>query len=291
MRKPTLDLEALRSFVMGIELGSFAKAADHLSRSTSAVSAHLKKLEEQIGQALVHRDGRHLKLTSAGLRLMKSAKQLLAVNDDAFLQLKKGQINGRVRLGLQEDFGEQVLTETLARFSRAFPDVEIAVKVTRNAQLQEGIVAGSIDLALVWALDTPQVSSILGRFPMQWIAPKDYVIAPDKALPLVLFEQPCLMREHALQALDQHACDWRIALTSHSLSGAWAAVEAGLGITVRTLAGMPSSLSIIESEHLPTLPVLKLLMLNAEGEKSDAVQALQDTLKEALHQHFSAYGC
>ena len=45
MRRLTFDLDVLRSFVLGIELGSFAKAADHLGRSTSAVSAQLKKLE------------------------------------------------------------------------------------------------------------------------------------------------------------------------------------------------------------------------------------------------------
>lgn len=291
MRKPTLDLEALRSFVMGIELGSFAKAAEHLSRSTSAVSAHLKKLEDQVGQSLVYREGRHVKLTSVGERLMQLAKQLLADNDDAFMQLAKGQISGRVRLGLQEDFGEQVLTETLARFSRAFPDVDIEVKVTRNAQLQEGISVGSLDLALFWSLETPKGSSIVGEFPMQWIGHKEYVIPQGKALPLVLFEKPCLLREFALQALEKHGCDWRISLTSQSLSGIWAAVDAGLGITVRTVAGMPHNLKVIESDHLPTLPSLKLLLLNFEDSKTPAVKVLQEMLEEALHLHFSAYGC
>ncbi|WP_250547601.1 LysR family transcriptional regulator, partial [Serratia marcescens] len=42
MRRITFDLEDLRSFVTGVELGSFAKAAERLGRSTSAVSAHLK---------------------------------------------------------------------------------------------------------------------------------------------------------------------------------------------------------------------------------------------------------
>ena len=44
---PTFDLDALRSFVTGIECGSFAQAASRLCRSTSAVSAQLKKLEQQ----------------------------------------------------------------------------------------------------------------------------------------------------------------------------------------------------------------------------------------------------
>ena len=291
MRKPTLDLDALRSFVMGIELGSFAKAADHLSRSTSAVSAHLKKLEDQIGQPLVYRDGRHVKLTSVGEQLMQMAKQLLADNDDAFMRLTKGQISGRVRLGLQEDFGEQVLTETLVHFSRAFPDVEIEVQVARNALLQEGIAAGSLDLALCWALDSSKGSSIIGAFPMQWIGPKEYVFLENTELSLALFEKPCLFREFALQALAKQGLDWRVSLTSQSLSGIWAAVDAGLGITVRTAAGMPSGLKNIESEHLPTLPCLNLVLLHSEDLKTPAVEVLQEMLEEALHLHFSKYGC
>lgn len=51
-RLPGLDLDALRSFVTGMECGSFAQAALRLSRSTSAVSAQLKKLESQCGTAL-----------------------------------------------------------------------------------------------------------------------------------------------------------------------------------------------------------------------------------------------
>ncbi|UKE69849.1 LysR family transcriptional regulator [Xanthomonas cerealis pv. cerealis] len=58
MRRVTFDLDALRSFVAGIELGSFAKAADRQGRSTSAISAQRKKLEDQAGQALLRRSGR-----------------------------------------------------------------------------------------------------------------------------------------------------------------------------------------------------------------------------------------
>jgi len=62
----TLDLDALRSFVTGMECGSFAQAAVRLCRSTSAVSAQLKKLEQQCGSKLVVKSGRHLALTREG---------------------------------------------------------------------------------------------------------------------------------------------------------------------------------------------------------------------------------
>ena len=60
------DIAFLRSYVAGIELGSFARAADKVGRSTSAVSAQLKKLEEQAGMPLFRKDGRGLALTPAG---------------------------------------------------------------------------------------------------------------------------------------------------------------------------------------------------------------------------------
>ena len=66
MQRITFDLEVLRTFVAGIELGSFAKAAECLGRSTSAVSAQLKKLEEQVGEPVLRKSGRGLVLTLAG---------------------------------------------------------------------------------------------------------------------------------------------------------------------------------------------------------------------------------
>lgn len=289
MRKLTLDLEALRSFVMGIELGSFARAAQHLNRSTSAVSAHLKKLEEQIGHALVIRDGRHVKLTSTGEQLMLSAKRLLELNDETFYLLAKGEMKGQIRLGLQEDFGEQVLTETLARFSRTFPDVEIEVKVARNGPLREGLSSGNLDLALLWTSEPSSDALVIGEFPMEWIASNGYHPILDKPLPLVLFERPCLLRECALQALEEHAINWRISLTSQSLAGVWSAVDAGLGVTVRTVAGMPNDLMVIKGERLPALPSLALALGYADKPKSEVVLALEETLYASLRIHFPDY--
>lgn len=66
MGRITFDLEDLRSFVTGVELGSFAKAAERLGRSTSAVSAHLKKLEQQVGAPILRKAGRGMVMTEAG---------------------------------------------------------------------------------------------------------------------------------------------------------------------------------------------------------------------------------
>src|SRR5450830_1050633 len=70
MGRVLYDLDVLRSFSTGVALGSFARAADQLGRSTSAVSAQLKKLEAQCGTPLLRKSGRGLKLTDAGETLL-----------------------------------------------------------------------------------------------------------------------------------------------------------------------------------------------------------------------------
>ena len=107
-RLPGLDHDALRSFVTGMECGSFAQAALRLSRSTSAVSAQLKKLESQCGAALVTKQGRHLVLTAEGEKLMSYARRLLALNDETLRALQGERLTGEIHLGLQVDFGESL---------------------------------------------------------------------------------------------------------------------------------------------------------------------------------------
>src|SRR5690348_11196492 len=83
MQRIVFDLDVLRSFVTGIELGSFAKAADRLGRSTSAISAQLKKLEEQVGVPILHKVGRGMAPTTVGELLLGYARRLLELNDEA----------------------------------------------------------------------------------------------------------------------------------------------------------------------------------------------------------------
>ena len=83
MAAVNFDLDVLRSFVVGMELGSYARAADRLGRSTSAVSAQLKKLEEQAGTVIFRKAGRGLALTEAGETMLVYACRLLELNDEA----------------------------------------------------------------------------------------------------------------------------------------------------------------------------------------------------------------
>jgi DNA-binding transcriptional LysR family regulator len=165
-----LDIDVLRSFATGVELGSFARAADRLGRSTSAISAQLKKLEEQVGQPVLRKSGRGLALTATGEIVLSYARRLLELNDAAVLAVRGAQLVGSVRVGFQEDFGEALLSEVLGRFARTHPAVTVDARIARNEELANLLALARLDLVLSWQAGTPgPYPQSLGRLPMRWI--------------------------------------------------------------------------------------------------------------------------
>lgn len=286
----TLDLDALRSFVAGIESGSFALAATQLCRSTSAVSAQLKKLEMQCGAALVVKQGRHLALTHHGEILMSYARRLLTLNDEAQQAMKGELLQGEIRIGMQEDFGESLMPGILGAFRRHHPGLRMIARVDRNQALLNALNEQALDMALLWQPEQDSRNGrLLGKCEMAWVRHPDLdvaaLLAGGEPLPLVMFEQPCMMRSRATACLDKAGIAWRIVFVSHSLSGIWAAVQAGLGITLRTRIGMPGSLQVVSS-MLPSAGNLGITLAERQGGEAvnGARQMLAKLMEEALAQ-------
>jgi DNA-binding transcriptional LysR family regulator len=280
MRRTNFDMDALRSFCEGVDLGSFAKAADRLGRSTSAISMQMKKLEGQAGVDLLRKSGRGLELTAAGETLLSYARRILDLNDEARTALAGLHLEGAVRLGLQEDFGERLLSNVLARFTRSHPDLQIEAVIARNSELVAQLQAGKIDLALAWdtGLDLPY-ADVLGEYPMRWVgaAAQEPVREPVR---LVVLQAPCLMRKVATDALDRAGIPWRIVYTSPSLAGIWAAVAAGLGVTVRTNLGLPGDVRTLAG--LPALPGIRLALYSGTATPTPACERMRALIRDHI---------
>ncbi|MDE1182372.1 LysR substrate-binding domain-containing protein [Paraburkholderia sp.] len=287
------DPAVLRSFVAGIDLGSFARAADRVGRSTSAVSAQIRKLEEQAGTPLFRKSGRGLALTEAGDTMLAYARRLIALNDEAAVAVRGVDLEGWIRLGMQEDFGEAVLPDVLGRFARAHPKVRIEARVARNADLLERIETKQLDLALVWRdaswlADAPRGFSVepIAEPSMCWIGSSSvpWTRQDGEPLPLIAFDRPCLFHGAAVAALDRAGIPWRMAFTSPSLSGLWAAAAAGLGVTVRTHCGLPSGVETLPAaaSGLPALPTIPLALLRADASASPSVERLASIMLDAV---------
>jgi DNA-binding transcriptional LysR family regulator len=234
MQLANLDIDVLRTLAVSMDLGGFSKAAERLGRSQSAVSLQMRRLEERVGRPLFRREGRGLALTDAGDVVLGYARQILELNDQAVAAARGIAIGGSVRFGVPQDFGDSWLPSVLARFSRAHPSVLIEARVDRANKLVERIAEGGLDLALMWGNPSVANTVTVQRLPMVWIGPKGYAVPKGATVPLALFESPCVFRQPAVEALEQTRRPWRLAFTSPSLSGLWAAAVAGLGVTVRS---------------------------------------------------------
>jgi len=295
MRLTNLDMDSLRTFVTGQDAGSFARAADRLGRSTSAVSAQLKKLEEQVGTPLLRKSGRGLALTDSGEALLSYARRLLDLNDEAVSAIRGVELEGWVRLGLQQDFGETMLPRVLGRFARTHPKVRIEGRIARNDELLARIGSGQLDLALAWdGGERPGNARQIAALPLCWLGAADVtdVWRPDSGapLPLAALEAPCLMRTIACDQLDRHGISWRLAFVSPSLGGLWAATAAGLGIAVRTSVGHPPSVRKLEpaAHGLPDLPSLGLALYRADKDLGPAGEHLAAIILDALRELLDA---
>jgi len=198
--RPTFDINALRMIVTGVDMGSFARAASRLGRSQSALSMQLRKLEEQTGQPLFRRKGRGLVATEAGEALLAYARRIIALNDEAAALLGAVAAVASVKLGLPQDFAEDMLPEVIERFSRKWPLVHIEAHASRNYTIAEDIEAGRLDVAVAFSLGGPDPQGQrVAALPMLWLTGKGALgRSTDEPLPLVLFDHPCVFRRTAL---------------------------------------------------------------------------------------------
>jgi DNA-binding transcriptional LysR family regulator len=275
-----LDMDVLRTLVTAQQLGSFNRAANHIGRSQSAVSQQIRKLEEQVGEPLFHKQGRHMVLTDAGEVVLAYARRILDLNDEAVAAIRGRAIEGLVRFGLPADFAETWLPAALGTFKRTHPAVRIEAVVDRNRRLLELLDKCELDLVLAIGSGTRSDASVLATLPLVWIGAESSKAAwaQGEPIPLAVYEAPCFFRQRALAALDKAGVPWRIAFTSPSLHGLWAAVEAGLGITLRTGVGLPAMLRVLDG--LPAIVDPALPVCLHDGGR--ALAATSATLRSAI---------
>ena len=291
MASVNLDMDVLRTLVAAQRLGGFNRAAEQVGRSQSAVSQQIHKLEERMGQRLFQKRGRALELTEAGETVLAYARRILELNDEAVAAVRGASLEGAVRFGLPGDFAETWLPMGLGRFKRAHPGVRIEAVVDRNAPLIERLDKGQLDLALALGLTARGDAQPIARLPMAWIgaAEGDLPWRAGEPVPLAMFEMPCNFRHSAIHALDAAGIAWTIAFTSPSLPGLWAAVAAGLGITLRTRAGLPASLRVLGArDGLPGVPSIDLAMHDAGRALAPATQRLKDIMLQVLTDNIAA---
>ncbi len=214
-----MDIEAndLLIFAQVVELGSFSKAADKLHLPKSTLSRRLSMLEQQLGERLLQRSTRRLTLTDLGHAVLLHAQQVQQeVRATVELSLhRQAQPSGKLRVSMPPDFANQQMSEMLAKFMSAYPQIELELDLSPR---RVDILGENFDLALrVGELDDDATLAArsLANFSVGLYAAPAYLTQHGHpSEPEALMEHQCLAilsRTGAIRPwrMEQGAASWQ----------------------------------------------------------------------------------
>lgn len=271
-----LPTNLLRSFVAIADTGSIVRATEKIFLTQSALSLQMKRLSEIVQVPLFRREQGTLVLTSSGRRLLELARRILELNDQAVESLDRAGLNGPVRIGVVQDFGDEILSGVLARFVQLNPGAELQIRVGNSREIRELFTAHLIDIAVYHSVEEDEFTVAPAR--MVWLG--DPKLAERETLPLAFMTKPCLARDCAVAALEAAGRPYQTIVETSNLSTLRVAVEAGLALTCRSSAFLGHRFSAVELEgiDLPTYFIGVMTLPSAHR----AISGLADLITEAI---------
>lgn len=146
-----MELRQLEYFVHVAETGSFTRAASKSLVSQPGVSAQVRRLEREVGEALFDRTQRTVVLTDAGAALLPFARVALAAVADGQLAVDeiRGLVRGRVRIGLMANLPVLDMAGFLTEFRDQYPAVQVGLTERLSSELIDHLHSGALDAAVI----------------------------------------------------------------------------------------------------------------------------------------------
>lgn len=227
-----IDPAHIRSFLAVVRYGGYHRAADALHLTQPAISRHIRRLDEQLGEPLFRRQGRGVELTAFGERAAAELTEVLAAHDQALVHLaRESDTDGPFLLGTVEHIVDPVLPALLGAIRAHVGERPLQLRVDRSLSLAAAFAQGEVDAAIV--LDPGESSGALdfGPLTLRWYVGGGVPQAdelPDP-LPMVAYDEPCHMRDLAMARVRSLGLAPVVSAQSPHLSGIQSAVRSGLG--------------------------------------------------------------
>ncbi|BBY29342.1 LysR family transcriptional regulator [Mycolicibacterium sediminis] len=275
-----LDIAPLRSVVAVADCGGFHRAAAVLHVTQSAVSQHVRRVEAVVGGPVVERSGRGVAFTELGHRVLTHARTILAAHDAALSDL--GAAEERVLLiGATEHGADVMLPGLTAALGERLGDWRLRFRLDRNVMLADAIEHGVIDLAVMLDGSGLDPANASGMVALKWISGRTFSVPAGEPLPVVMFSEPCTLREPTFAALDRLTVPYRIAAESSDLSGLFAAVRSGLGVALLPMIGrLPDGLC--PAEGLPPSNRASVFVRGRTGVDPDVLATVERAVRDVM---------
>ena len=238
-----MDLKQLSYFIQIVEAGSFSGAAAVLMLAQPTLSRQVALLEREFSQRLLTRTGRGVEPTQAGLALLGHAKALVGQAERAREELRdmNRTPRGRVVVGLPPRFAQVATTRLVKQFRAIFPEAVVTVAEGLSVSLREWLIAGRVDLALLFDPPaSPQLSyETLAHESLILVTPRHRPPLPARVTlaalagyPLVLPSSPNAIRSLLDRALRPRDIRLQIIAEVNTVQACLSLVCDGVGGTV-----------------------------------------------------------
>jgi len=176
---PKISLEQWSAFTTVVEEGSFARAADVLNKSQSAISYAIAKLNEQLPTPVLQAQGRKAVLTEAGEVMYRRAKQLLNLATDVEQTahcLAQGW-ESQITLAIDAIVPIDTVLTAMRRFGEVVPQTRIVLLETTLSGTDEALIERRADMALTARVPPGFLADPIGDVTMVAVAHPDHPLA------------------------------------------------------------------------------------------------------------------
>ncbi|WP_323118715.1 LysR family transcriptional regulator [Burkholderia alba] len=284
-----LDIDLLKTFVAIADARSLTRAAGGIGRTQSALSMQVRRIEEITAGAVLHRTVRGVELTAHGEVLLRHARALLRIHDEALAELTGSSLSGVVRLGCPDDYCTAFLPALLREIAVRHPRMTVHLACAPTTHLRRMLEAKRIDLALISLVRDEPGARAVRREKFVWVGAADRVGQPHEPLvSLALSEPDTLDHQAARRALEEAGVAYRIVCESAGKDGLLAMVRAGIAVAVLTEGAVPPDLAVLgAAERLPALPSVGIGVASAD---TGGDTLLVGTLKALISERLAAHG-
>jgi len=289
-----VELRRLEYFVAVARHGTFTRAAEELWLTQSALSQQVRRLEAELGVALLRRTPRGTRLTPAGEALLPRAEAILAEVAQARADLDRhaGATRGRVRV-TATTIDTPRLPAALAAFHRVHPGLQIALRHAPAGEVATLVASGAADVGVASLSEPPPAGAeaiALTEQPLRAMLPPDDPLAGAGGLGLAdLHGRPFILAEPgtALRATVMAACQAAgfspVRLFEVSDPGTVRFLaHAGLGVSVVPASWFDQPGPEVAGAELTAAPGHRVTLLVPAGRETPAGRLLREALVEGL---------
>jgi LysR family nitrogen assimilation transcriptional regulator len=288
-----MEIRSLSYFVRIAELGSITRAAAHLRVAQPALTRQVQRLEDELGVALFTRVNRGVRLTEAEQKLLEGATRILRdverTSDE--IRAQDAHPSGKIVLGITPTLCPVLAPELFSRMRQHYPMIELKVVHAGMVRLEEMIIDGRVDLALLSELSRNRtiVSTRLAEEEMVLVTkpgtrPRGIVSAAELRRTTLILGDGLRAAMDALLAGLGIELKVEVELNDHETIRLM--VQQGVGASILPHASVASECArgLAEAHRLTPSGIFRTLALGVAANRSSSVarDAVAQTLRQLL---------